>query len=206
MDLALSFDPVILAGFIAASIALYLTPGADMMVISAAGAAGGMKAGIAAALGVSLGSQFHVALAAAGVAALIAAHPLAYDALRLIGAGYLAFLAWRSWHARPPGRAGPGEAGAWRAFRRGAATNILNPKVSLFVLAFLPQFVDPARGPIWAQIAALGLIFGLGSVPFNCSYGALAGVLAARLRRSGRLLNRFSAVVFGGLAARLAFD
>lgn len=151
MEIVLAFDPVVLTAFMAASIALYLTPGADMMVISASGAAGGFRAGIAAALGVSLGGVFRVALAVGGVAALIVAHPAAYDALRLAGAGYLAFLAWRSWRAPPPGSAAPGAPGLWRAFRRSAATNMLNPKVSLFVLAFPPQSADPARGALWAR-------------------------------------------------------
>jgi len=198
------FDPITLTTFMAASVALYLTPGADMMFISASGAAGGSRAGIAAALGVSIGSLAHTVLAVAGVAALIAAHPLAYDALRYLGAAYLAYLAVVTWRAAPPDPATAGARDVWWAFRRGAVTNILNPKVSVFVLAFLPQFTDPAIGPVWLQIAILGSLFSFGSIPTNIGCGALAGVFAARLRRIGGWMNKISAIVFGGLAARLA--
>jgi len=198
------FDPITLTTFMAASVALYLTPGADMMFISASGAAGGSRAGIAAALGVSLGSLSHTVLAVVGVAALIAASPLAYDLLRYVGAAYLAYLAVVTWRAGPPDPAAVGARDVWRAFRRGALTNLLNPKVSVFVLAFLPQFADPAAGPVWLQIAILGTLFSFASIPFNISYGALAGLLGARLRRLGGWMNKICAIVLGGLAARLA--
>ena len=198
-------DPVTLATFMAASVALYLTPGADMMFISASGAAGGPRTGIAAGLGVSIGSLFHTVLAVAGVAALIAASPVAFDVLRYAGAAYLVYLAIVTWRAGPP-EPGTGTSDSWRAFRRGALTNILNPKVSVFVLAFLPQFVDPAAGPVWVQIAILGTIFSVASIPFNCAYGALAAAFSSPLRRAGRFLNRISSIVFGGLAAKLVID
>lgn len=198
-------DPITLATFMAASIALYLTPGADMMYISASGASGGPGAGLAAGLGVSFGSLFHTVLAVAGVATLIAASPLAFDVLRYAGAAYLVYLAIITWRAEPP-ESGTGTRDAWRAFRRGALTNILNPKVSVFVLAFLPQFVDPETGPVWIQIAILGTIFSLAAIPFNCSYGLLGAVFSAPLRRSGCLLNRISSLVFGGLAAKLVVN
>jgi len=200
------FDPITLTTFMAASVALYLTPGADMMFISASGAAGGSRAGIAAALGVSIGSLSHTALAVVGVAALISANPLAYDLLRYAGAAYLLYLAVVTWRAGPPDATAAGARNIWRAFRRGALTNILNPKVSIFVLAFLPQFTAPAAGPVWLQIAVLGVLFSFGSIPFNIGYGALAGYFGAQLRRLGGLMNRISAIVFGGLAARLAIN
>ncbi len=198
-------EPTTLATFLLASMALYLTPGADMMFISASGASGGKRAGLAAGLGVSLGSLSHTLFAVLGVAALVATNPLAYDGLRYIGAAYLVYLAITTWRAGPP-EPGQGASTSWKAFKRGAFTNLLNPKVSVFVLAFLPQFADPAAGPVWMQIAILGTIFSLASIPFNCSYGALAGVFSERLRRAGRALNRISSIVFGGLAAKLVID
>lgn len=199
------FELLTILTFMAASLTLNLTPGADVMFITASGAAGGPRAGVAAALGVTAGSLWHVGLAAGGVAALIAAEPVLFDALRWGGAAYLMWLAVAAWRAGPP-EAGQGAADVWRAFRRGALTNILNPKVAVFVLAFLPQFVRPEAGPVWAQIAALGVLFAVGSVPVNCGYGLMAGHFAARLRRAGRVMNRLSAIVFGGLAARLAIN
>lgn len=200
------FDPITLMTFMAASVALYLTPGADMMFISASGAASGSRVGIAAALGVSIGSLFHTVLAVVGVAALIKASPAAYDALRYAGAAYLVYLAITTWRAGPPDTGAAGARNIWRAFRRGAVTNILNPKVSVFVLAFLPQFTDPGAGPIWLQIALLGTLFSVASIPFNMGYGALAGFFSERLRRVGGLMNKISAIVFGGLAARLTIN
>ena len=176
-----------------------------MMFISATGAAGGRRAGVLAGLGVSIGSISHAVLAAAGIAALIEANPWAFDALRYAGAAYLIYLAIQTWNAPPPAPEQAASTG-WRAFRRGALTNFLNPKVSIFILAFLPQFADPAAGPIWVQILMLGTIFSLASIPFTCAYGALAGLFAETLRRAGRTLNRLCAIVFCGLAARLALN
>ncbi|MEM9147372.1 MAG: LysE family translocator [Pseudomonadota bacterium] len=203
IDLFSLFELTTIATFFGACVVLYLTPGADMMFISASGAAGGPRFGVAAALGVSLGSYVHVILAAIGVAALIQAHPAAYYALRYVGAAYLAWLAIGAWRAGDQLSQAMGATDLRRAFLRGWLTNALNPKVSLFVLAFLPQFADPERGPVWVQILVLGAIFSLGSIPFNMGYGAAAGLVSTWLRRSARLMNRLCAAVFGGLAARL---
>ena len=205
MDWFPIFDATTLALFFSASVAMYLTPGADVMFITASGATGGWRAGAAAGLGVSLGSLFHSVLAVVGVAALIATNPLAFDLLRWAGAAYLVYLAIQAWRAPPP-QPGQGTRDSWRAFRRGALTNVLNPKVSVFVLAFLPQFADPDIGPVWVQIAVLGVTFSVASIPFTIAPGVLAGFFAERLRRAGRLMNRISALVFGGLAARLAIN
>ncbi|MFK7945874.1 MAG: LysE family translocator [Paracoccaceae bacterium] len=200
------FELVTIVAFLVTSVALYLTPGADMMFISASGAAGGPRAGFMAGLGVSLGSLSHTAFAVLGVAALIRTSPLAYDILRYVGAAYLIYLAIQIWRAPPPDPDAEGAADVWSAFRRGALTNLLNPKVSVFVLAYLPQFTDPAIGPLWAQIAVLGVIFSLVSIPFNCTYGVVAGFFADVLRSAGRTMNRICAIVFGGLAVRLALN
>jgi threonine/homoserine/homoserine lactone efflux protein len=191
--------------FMLATWALNLTPGSDVMFISASGASGGRAAGIAAALGVSTGSLVHVALAVLGVASLIAASDLAFDLLRYGGAAYLLWLAWGLWRA-PPSSPGSGAGSVRRAFARGALNCILNPKVSVFVLAFLPQFTDSSRGPVWRQVAALGIAFAVASVPVNVGWGMLAGILGKGIRRLGRAMNRVSSLVFVGLAARLAWE
>jgi len=91
-----------------------------------------------------------------------------------------------------------------RAFARGFVTNILNPKVALFVAAFLPQFTDPMVGPIWHQIIALGVLLAIGGVVTDGAYGVLAGLLAAKLKAASKFMNKISAIVFAGLAARIA--
>jgi threonine/homoserine/homoserine lactone efflux protein len=201
-----AMEPVTIAAFLGAAVLLYLTPGADMMFTLASGITGGPKAGFAAAVGISLGVLVHVSLAAAGLAALLLTYPAAYDAIRYLGAAYLAYLAWQSWTAKEDLAQRKGRTDVWRAFRRGFVTNILNPKVALFVLAFLPQFTNPAIGPVWHQIIWLGLVLTLGGIITDGSYGIFAGVMAERLKRSSKAMNKISAVVFGGLAVRIAFD
>lgn len=210
IDTLLAMDPVTFATFMGAACLLYLTPGADMMFTVASGIAGGPRAGLAAAMGISLGVIMHTTLAAAGLAALLLTHPAAYDAIRYAGAAYLALLAWQSWRDgaadRAAGHAVRGRANVGRAFRRGFVTNILNPKVALFVLAFLPQFTDPAIGPVWQQILWLGLFLTLGGAISDGLYGVLAGKMAERLSRSSGRMNKITAILFGGLAARLVID
>lgn len=200
------FDTGLLAAFIGAGLLLNLTPGADFVFVSASGIGGGPRIGMAAALGINLGVALHVILAAAGLSALLMAWPLAYDAIRYAGAAYLLFLAVQAW--RSSGELGQGHAasGVGRAIRRGFVTNVLNPKTALFIFAFIPQFTDPAIGPIWMQILILGAIFMIVGFAFSLTLGAAAGMFAQALRAKSRLLSRVSAVMFGGLAARLVLD
>ncbi len=201
-DLIFSFPPDRLLTFLAAGIVLNLTPGSDVIFATACGISGGPRAGAVAGLGVGLGGLWHVGLAALGISALIAAHPAALAVLKWGGAAYLLYLAWGSWHARP-GRGAKGIATPWKAIWRGFLTNALNPKVALFVIAFLPQFTDPALGPIWQQIVLLGGLFTLTGTLVTAGYGALAGVAGAALARRMSVLNRIAAGLFGLLALRL---
>lgn len=202
-DTILAMDPWLVLTFLGASVLLYMTPGPDMMFTVASGMAGGPRAGVA---GVSLGVLPHVIAAAAGLAVLVAASPVMLDVIRYAGAAYLAWLAWSSWRADPDAPRRRGRAQMVRAFRRGFLTNILNPKVGLFVLAFLPQFTDPTIGPVWHQILALGALLTVGGFLFKGVYELFAGVMADRIRRSAGVMNKVSAVIFGGLAARLALS
>ncbi|WP_298905593.1 LysE family translocator [uncultured Aliiroseovarius sp.] len=199
-------DPWVIATFIGASILLYLTPGADMMFVIASGIAGGPKSGLAATAGVILGVACQVILAAAGLALLIAASPIALDVIRYAGAIYLTWLAWHSWRSSGAPDTRKGRADLWRAFRRGLVTNLLNPKVILFILAFLPQFVDPEIGPEWQQILILGIIFAIGGFIADGLIGIFAGLAADKVRKSTHTMNKLSAVIFGALAARLAWN
>ncbi|MGR3722212.1 LysE family translocator [Abyssibius alkaniclasticus] len=201
----LAMDGLTIATFLGAGILLNLTPGADVLFATASGMAGGWRAGIAAAVGIGLGSLAHVALAVVGVSAVIIALPYGYDILRYAGAAYLLVLAWQSWHARPEAAA-RGRAQLWPALRRGFLTNLLNPKVALFIMALLPQFTAPEAGPIWQQMLWLGLIFTATGLIITSGYGALAGLFGGALRTRMRLMNRLSSLIFGGLAARLAFN
>ena len=199
-------DAATLAAFILACLALNFTPGADMMFAVASGASGGPKAAVAASFGINLGVVAHIILAAGGLAALIAAEPLAYDAIRYIGAAYLIWLAIQMWRAPAVDTTETAKSPLVRVAARGFMTNILNPKTALFIFAFLPQFADPDQGAIWAQIAVLGAIFIATGFTVNAVVGAIAGAATTRLRAASRVMNRISALVFGGLAARLVID
>lgn len=201
-----SFDPATLAAFIAAGLLLNITPGADFIFVSASGISGGPKVGMAAAIGINLGIVLHVALAAAGVSALLMAWPPAYDAIRYAGAVYLLWLAVQAWRAGDSVAPGHAAAGMARAVRRGFLTNVLNPKTALFIFAFIPQFTDPAQGPLWMQIAVLGAIFTLFGAVFSLCLGAAAGGFAHVLQARVRGLNRLASVMFGALAARLIWE
>jgi threonine/homoserine/homoserine lactone efflux protein len=199
-----------LALFLAAGLALNLTPGPDMLYVAARGASEGRPAGIVSALGIGVGTLVHIALVAAGLAALLAAIPVAYLALRLGGAAYLVWLGVKAFRAAPDTGAlaplPPAPLGA--IFRQGVITNVLNPKVALFFLAFLPQFVDPSRGDPVLQVVALGLLFDVSGTLVNVAVALASSRVAARLRSTSsttRLVQRATGVLFIGLGARLAY-
>jgi threonine/homoserine/homoserine lactone efflux protein len=192
-----------LATFVLGGLLVNLAPGQDVIFATASGIQGGPRVGAAAGLGVGCGALWHVALAVLGLSALIAAHPFALDAIRYTGAGYLLWLAWKSWRSGGDLAPGRGAATAWGAFRRGMLTNMLNPKPVLFILAFLPQFVDPAIGPVWVQIVLLGLIFGFTGAWITAGYGFLAGHAGRAIGARIGVVNKLAAVLFAGLAARL---
>ncbi|MBV7380288.1 LysE family translocator [Maritimibacter dapengensis] len=199
----LGLDPAAVLAFVGAGLLLNLTPGPDVMFATASGLSGGPRVGAAAALGVALGGLLHTLLAAVGLSALLTTFPVAYDLVRWAGAGYLVYLAIRAWRAPPPDR-GRGATELSRAIGRGFLTNALNPKVALFILALLPQFTAPEAGAVWAQILILGTLFATTGFFVTAAYGVAAGQLGAQLARHARLLNRIGAVVYIGLAARLA--
>jgi len=206
LELFFAFDPAVLVAFIVAGLLLNLTPGVDFVFVTASGIAGGARIGMAAALGSNIGVSLHILAAAAGVSAVLLANPSAYDAIRYAGAVYLLYLAWGAW--RSSGEIGKGRAAvtAIAAIRRGFFTNILNPKTALFIFAFIPQFTDPALGPIWIQILLLGAIFQIFGLIFMLCLGAAAGHFSEIIRARVRILNKITAFVFGGLAARLLLD
>jgi threonine/homoserine/homoserine lactone efflux protein len=197
-----------LAAFVPAALALNLTPGADMAFCLGTGLRSGPRAGMAASAGVALGCMVHVAIAGAGLGAAVAAAPWLFEVIRWAGVGYLLWLALRVLQtAGEMPEADPGAvAGAvGAAFRRGFLVNLTNPKVILFVLAFLPQFVDPAR-PVLPQFLILGGVIATGGLIVNGLVGMGAGGIGRHLGR-GRAklwLDRVTAGIFAALALRLA--
>lgn len=206
----LPVDPNLLAGYLLACVVLVLTPGPDMAFVLGQTLSGGARRGWAATLGVFTGASVHILGAAAGVAAIVAAHPALFTALRVAGALYLLWLGVHAIRAALRGEGGLGADGApaaslGAAWRQGFLTNLLNPKVGLFFLAFVPLFVDPGRSPAWQQMLILGPLLPITSIPFFAVLIAGASRIADRLRRSsaGRWLDGAAGTLFLGLGIRL---
>lgn len=204
-------EPVDLLIFATAALALNLTPGADMMFCLGQGLKSGPKAGLAASFGISTGSAIHTVLAAFGLAALITSYPVMFEILRWAGVVYLVWLAVQAF--RTPLQVdlpdGARRSTAFEAWRGGMLVNLLNPKVIIFTLAFIPQFVDPQRGSTIMQFLLLGLVLNIGGTIVNGVVGAGAGAAREVLIRSKwaiSTLGYLSSFVFLGLAARLAFE
>jgi threonine/homoserine/homoserine lactone efflux protein len=200
-----------LALFLGAALILNLTPGPDMTYVAARSIHEGRQAGVVAALGVAVGSLGHVAAVALGLAALLAAVPMAYDILRIAGALYLVVLGFTLVFRTPEEQqvGSRARAGLKIAFVQGIITNLLNPKVALFFLAFLPQFVDLDAGPAVPQIIVLGLLFNVQGTLVNVAVALLASRMTRGLRsRAPQLawLRRLTGAVFVALGARLGFD
>lgn len=202
-------SPEIVLLFLGAALVLNLTPGPDMMYVAARSISDGRAAGVVSALGIAAGTLLHVAAIALGLAALLAATPFAYTLIRTAGALYLVLLGLRLL-LRPQGAipaAAVARSTLGAIFAQGVITNALNPKVALFFVAFLPQFVDPAAGPAAPQVLLLGLLFNVQGTLVNVLVALLASRGTAWLRANGRrvaLLQRLTGVVFLALGSRLA--
>lgn len=204
-------DPAQLLIFIPAALALNLTPGSDMMFCLGQGLKSGPRAGIAASFGIATGSLIHSLLAAFGLAALLAAYPFAFEIVRWAGVAYLVWLAIQAVRSRNTtlSAAQVGKGTLFAAWRDGTLVNLLNPKVAIFVLAFVPQFVDPARGSTILQFLILGAILNFGGTIINGVVGAFSGGIGRTLTSSSTLTAVYRWVtcsIFLGLAAKLAFD
>ena len=197
-------DPLTLAAFIPVALALNLTPGADMMFCLGQGLRSGPRAAIAASAGITLGGMVQVALAGIGLGALVAALPWAFDVIRWVGVAYLLYLAVQAWRSsRTAAREGQGMS-VIRAFGTGFVVNLTNPKVILFVLAFVPQFVVPEAGSVLVQFLIFGAVLGVGGFIINGAVGVFASGIGRRMARGGRALGWITSGIFVALAARLA--
>lgn len=212
-----------LLAFFGVSVLLGLSPGPDNVFVLLQSALHGRRAGMFVVLGLCTGLMVHTSAVALGLAAVFGASAAAFTALKLVGAAYLAYLAWQALRARPeapasapahtpdgaPATAGAGLASAAAMYRRGIIMNVSNPKVAIFFLAFLPQFVQAGQGRLAVQIIWLGGVFMLATL---LTFGAIAwfaasaGQAFASSPRAQLLLNRLAGCVFLGLAARLVLS
>ena len=187
---------------------LCLSPGPDNVFVLFQSALNGRRAGFAVVLGLCTGLLGHTAAVALGLAALVAASETAFTVLKLVGAGYLVWLAWQAFRAPVGPMSAEAAPAPWhRMYLRGVVMNLSNPKVTVFFLAFLPQFVDRARGDTAVQVLWLGAAFIVATL---LTFGAIAlfaatfGRVLQRSARAQRVLNWAAGTVFIGLAARLA--
>jgi len=196
--------------FLIAAFALNLAPGPDMLYVIGRSVGQGRKAGIVSSLGVFVGCWVHILAAAFGIAALLRSSPVAFNAVRYAGAAYLIYLGVKMLAQQTDLSSQQLKAERLGViFRQGAITNMLNPKVAIFCLAFLPQFVDARRGNVVLQILLLGLIFNVGGTLVNLAVAYAGGTLGELLRRNqsiARLQRRFTGLIFVGLGLRLAWQ
>ena len=173
-------DGTALLAFVVAALVVLLIPGPGVLYVLARSLAQGQKAGLVSVLGLSAGAFLHVVAATVGLSAVLVASAAAFGVVKLLGAAYLIYLGVRAFLTR--GSNGYVEVSAPRSLRRvfrdGVIVSVLNPKIAVFFLAFLPQFADPLRGPVSQQIFLLGFLYCMLSL---CTDGAYA-LLASRLR------------------------
>jgi threonine/homoserine/homoserine lactone efflux protein len=184
--------PTTLLLFVLAACVLVAIPGPNHIYIITRGLSQGRAAGLASAAGVETGTLVYSAAAAAGLAALIASSALAFDAVRYLGAAYLVYLGIRALlRYEPPNLAAPAEpVPLRRVYAEGVLVNVLNPKVALFFVAFLPQFIDPHRGPVAVQIVVLGLIMATIGMISDVAYALAAGSLGVWLNQRPGFFRR----------------
>ncbi|KAA3628247.1 MAG: LysE family translocator [Proteobacteria bacterium] len=197
--------------FFTTSILLGLAPGPDNLFVMAQSAQHGRKAGLLVTIGLCTGLLVHTSAVAFGLAAIFQASAVAFTVLKFVGAAYLLYLAWQAFRssASDEGAALVGGVNVRRLYVRGIIMNVTNPKVSIFFLAFLPQFTDPAQGPIAPQVLLLGGLFIVATILVFGSISVLAGTMGSRFRRSAlaqKALNWIAGSIFAGLAVKLAIS
>ena len=209
--LARRYRPVVpdasrLALFVGAALALLAVPGPAVVYIVTQSIGHGRRAGLASTAGIFTGTLVHVGAATIGLSALLASSATAFNVVKYAGAAYLAYVGLRRLLGREPEPAAeaPRARSHLALYRQGVIVNVLNPKTALFFLAFLPQFVDPSRGPAALQILFLGLLFAVLGFLSDGTYALVAGTFGEWLRRSRgylRLQRYVSGVIFVGLGA-----
>ncbi len=203
------FDTTTLMTFLAASAAIIVMPGPAQALVLARSISEGRKAGILTAIGLNVGTVFHAVAAALGLSAILANSAIAFAFVKYLGAAYLIYLGIQALGARvhPESMARTATAKPWQAFTRAVATGVLNPKVAIFFLAFLPQFVDPRRGFVFWQFLTLGLILAVLDILYESVLASAAGAVGQWLTRSPRIglwRQRMTGSVLVSLGVRMA--
>lgn len=196
------------SAFFLASTLLAIAPGPDNVFVLTQSALHGKLSGLVVVFGLCTGLLVHTGAVAFGVAVIFQASTLAFTLLKVIGAGYLIYLAWQIFHATPEQIRiqSDQQISLGTLYRRGIIMNVTNPKVSIFFLAFLPQFADPVRGSISLQMVALGGIFIIATVLVFGSVALIGGALGDwlnRSKRAQRVMNWTAGTIFVGLALKL---
>jgi RhtB (resistance to homoserine/threonine) family protein len=202
-----------LALFVLSGLLLNITPGADTLYIVGRGAAQGRKAGALAALGIGAGCCVHALAAALGLSAILAASATAFTVIKLVGAAYLVYLGVTmlrgSLREAPASTSALPRASSWRVFSQGMITNVLNPKVALFFLAFLPQFIAPDAPNKVLAFLFLGVVFNVNATLWNLFLAWSSGGIGRRFRAgtsAARWLDRAVGGLFIGLGVKLALS
>ena len=192
--------------FFVSSVLLALAPGPDNLFVMAQSIQNGRAAGLLVTFGLATGLVVHTLAVALGLAALVQASSFPFTALKFVGAAYLCYLAFKAFRAGKSVSSESLAVSRGNLYRRGIIMNITNPKVSLFFLAFLPQFADPSRGPVVPQLLLLGMVFILATLLVFGMLCMVAGGAGERLRRSERaqlVINRIAGGVFAVLAVKI---
>jgi threonine/homoserine/homoserine lactone efflux protein len=189
--------------FVTGAAVLLVIPGPAVTYVVSRSIGHGRAAGLVSVLGIVAGTLCHVVAAALGISAVLASSALAFQFVKYLGAGYLIYLGIKTLRTtdEPWLEAAGGDTRLARIFGQGFLVNLLNPKTALFFLAFLPQFVDPARGHVTLQILQLGILFAFMGWCSDSTYALIAGSVAERIRRSLRLRRIQRKVSAGGLIA-----
>jgi threonine/homoserine/homoserine lactone efflux protein len=198
-----------------ACLAINLSPGPSILLVTSISAAHGLKPAIFVILGMNTGAFVHIILAASGVAALLAASPLVFALIQYLGAGYLIYLGFNLWRSASSNSVATGyteqevrDASAWRYFRRGLLVDLLNPKIALFLLAFILQFLHSVESPGFLVSVALGSVFLVTGVIVNSSIACVTALGARRAggRNSQWIQRRIPAAVLVFLGLRLLWQ
>ena len=205
------FDSQTLVSYLVAATVLVLLPGPGTAWILTQAAAGGTARGVRAAFGLETATLIHALAAGFGLSALLATSAMAFEMLKVAGAAYLVWLGIKAWRDKAVAGFDPTEPGLIAStrgvYRRSVITGVLNPKVAVFFLAFLPQFVHPERGMVWLQFLVLGVLLSMIGLCNSLVLSFAVGRLGKRLKqKAGRWRQRVTGTVFIALGVRLALQ